>query len=230
MPLRLGFLCLLLAIASALAGDGIPPRGSAEDYPVHQISGKVAIGAAYVPPAQVRKLLGEDLDKRGYVVFEVGVFPIDSKQLDVSADDFKLMQGKDTGIVRAGTPHSVAADVWPTPTAQPKTPGNVAVQSTETIGYQSGPYGHGVYTDSRVGVGVGKDPAVPPPAAPPVGNQAGLEQQLEEKSLPETKTTKAVAGYVFFPKPSRDKRADFELLYFGLDGQISLKLSPSAKP
>jgi hypothetical protein len=44
MPLRLGFLCLLLAIASALAGDGIPPRGSAEDYPVHQISGKVAIG------------------------------------------------------------------------------------------------------------------------------------------------------------------------------------------
>jgi hypothetical protein len=57
-----------------------------------------------------------------------------------------------------------------------------------------------------------------------------LEQQLAEKSLPEVKTNRAAAGYIFFPKLSKDKRADFELLYFGLDGQISLKLSPSAKP
>jgi len=44
------------------------------------------------------------------------------------------------------------------------------------------------------------------------------------------KTAKAVAGYVFFPKPSGDKHADFELLYFGLDGQITLKLPPAIKP
>ena len=197
MPLRLGFLCLLLAIASALAGDGIPPRGSAEEYPAHQTAGKVAIGAAYIPPVQVRKLFGEDLDKHGYVVFEVGVFPIDSKQANVSAGDFKLMQGKDTSTVRAATPHGVAADVWPEPPGQP--------------------------WDEAGGIGGGG----PRPTA---GKRTVLERQLEEKSLPEVKTSKAAAGYIFFPKTSKDKRADYELLYFGLDGQISLKLSPPAKP
>jgi hypothetical protein len=40
---------------------------------------------------------------------------------------------------------------------------------------------------------------------------------------------RAVAGYVFFPKSSKDKHAEFELIYFGVDGQVSLKLTPPAK-
>ena len=218
MTLRLGFLLLSLAVAAAFAGDGIPPRGSAADYSAHATSGKLAIGAAYVTPAQARKLFGEDLDKHGFAVFEIGVYPADATQADVSADDFKLRQGKESSVVRAATPHGV-------------TPGNVTVYHSETIGYQTGPYGHGVYTASGVGVGVGKDPqAPPPPAGPPAASQAELQQRIEDMSLPEGKTTKAVAGYVFFPKPSNDKRAEFELLYFGIDGQVSLKLSPTVKP
>jgi len=110
--MQIGLLCLLPAIAVAFAGDGIPPRGSAEDYPAHQIASELAMGAAYVPPAQVRKLFGEDLEKHGYVVFEVGVFPID-KHPDASADGFKLMQGKKTGIVGAASPYGVAPAVGP---------------------------------------------------------------------------------------------------------------------
>ena len=34
---------------------------------------------------------------------------------------------------------------------------------------------------------------------------------------------------VYFPKPSNDKHTDYELIYFGMDGQVSLKLSPPAK-
>lgn len=225
MTLRLGFLCLLLALASAVAGDGIPARGSADDYPAHQTVGKVAVGAAYIPPAQVKKLFGEDLDKRGWLVFEVGVFPVDATQTDVSPDDFKLRQGKDAGITRAATPHMVASDVRPQKSTTPKLPENVHVYNTDTIIYSGG---H-VYTESGTAVAVGKDPHAPAPP-PPSADQAGLEQQLEEKSLPGVKTAKAVAGYVFFPKPSGDKHADFELLYFGLDGQITLKLPPAIKP
>ena len=228
MTRRLGFLCLLPALASAFAGDGISPRGSADDYAAHQTAGTVAIGAAYLPPSLAKKLFGDDLDKHGWVVFEVGVFPVDSTQTDVAADDFKLRQGKDPSIIRAATPHMVAADVRPQKVKQPKLPENVTVHNTETIGYQTGPYGRGVYTSSGVGVGIGKNE--PPPAAPPTASQLELEQQLEEKSLPETNTAKAVAGYIFFPKPSKDKTADYELIYFGRDGQINLKLSPVAKP
>lgn len=228
MKLRLGSLCLLLAMSIAFAGDGIPPRGTAEDYPAHQVSGKVAIGAAYVTPARVRKLFGDDLDKHGYVVFEVGMFPVDATETDVSPDDFKLRQGPDTAVTRSATPHMVVSDMHPQKPYDTQVPGKVHVQTAETIGYETGPYGRsGVYTDSRVGVSNYPAPQ-PPPAAQSAGNNK-LEQQLEDKSLPDTKTKRAVAGYVFFPKPSADRHADYELLYFGLDGQVSLKLSPASK-
>jgi hypothetical protein len=225
MKLRLGSLCILLTLTVAFASDGIPPRGSAEDYPAHQVSGKIAIGAAYVIPAQAKKLFGEDLDKRGYVVFEVGIFPVGDTEAEVSPDAFKL-KGKDGSIARASTPHMVAGDMHPQRTPDTGIPGNVHVQTAETVGYGTSPYGHGgVYTASTVAVS-----NYPPPQAPYPTQSAGndkLEQQVEEKSLPDIKTKRAVAGYVFFPKPSGDKHADYELLYLGTDGQVSLKFSPT---
>src|SRR5580704_2073554 len=145
MKFRVGSLCLLLTLAIAFAGDGIPPRGSAEDYPAHQVSGSIAIGAAFVTPAQVKKLFGEDLDKRGYVVFEVGMFPIGDTQAEVSPDDFKLRQGKDASVTRAATPHMVATDVHPQRSPDTGVPGKINVQTAETIGVYTGPNGqHGV--------------------------------------------------------------------------------------
>jgi hypothetical protein len=224
MKLRLGALSLFLTLAIAFAGDGIPARGSADDYPAHQVSGKMAIGAAYVTPAQVKKLFGEDLEKRGYVVFEVGMFPIGDDQSEVSPDAFKL-KGKDGTIRRAATPHMVASDVGQTPRSPDAgIPGKVNVQTAETVGYGTGPYGRsGVYTASTVAV----SNYPPPQSAPPVraGRNDQLEQQVEEKSLPDTTTKRAVAGYVFFPKPAGDKHAEYELLYFTQDGQVSLKLT-----
>jgi hypothetical protein len=227
MNIRLGSLCLLLTSTLAFAGDGIPPRGSAEDYTAHDVSGKIAIGATYVTPAQVKKIFGEDLDKRGYVVFEVGMFPIGDNEAEISPDDFKLRQGKDSSVTRAATPHMVASDAHAQP--QPDSaslPGKVNVRTTDTIGVYSGPNGqHGTYTATSVSV----SNAPPPPTLPPAaqsGHNDKLERLVEDMSLPDTKTKRAVAGYVFFPKPSSDKHADFELIYFGMDGQVSLKLSP----
>jgi hypothetical protein len=86
----------------------------------------------------------------------------------------------------------------------------------------------GVYTAAGVGVGVG-DPGPPPP--PPGVNQdpSRIEQELEDQSLPEGKTSQAVAGYLYFPKPSgKANNATYELTYYGADGQIRLRL-PLAK-
>ena len=227
MKLRLGSLCILLALTVAFAGDGIPPRGSADDYPAHQVSGKIAIGAAYVSPAQAKKLFGDDLDKRGYLVFEVGIFPIGDTEAQSSPDEFRL-KGKAGTVTRAATPHMVADDVQPQRSPDTGIPGNVHVQTAEAVGVISAPYGqHGVYTASSVGV-----TNYPPPQQPPPARSAGydkLEQQVEEKSLPDIKTKRAVAGYLFFPKPSGDKHADYELLYLGTDGQVSLKLPRLSK-
>jgi len=233
MTKRPGPLWLLLAIGAAMAGDGISPLPSAKSYPAHAEAGKLTLGAAYVTPAQVRKLFGDDLDRHGYVVFEVGMFPTDT-QVDIAADDFKMRQGKDPSILRALSPHDVAAGVHPSSTTQPRVPDSSKlpnVYTSQTVGYGTGTYGRGgVYTDSRVNVN--NYPAPPQSTPPPAkGNdQAGLQQLLEEKALPDGKTNQRVAGYIFFPKPTGDKRADFELIYFGQDGQVSLKLSPTAKP
>lgn len=231
MRFRPGSLFLLLTLSSAFAGDGIPPRGSAEDYTVHDVSGKIAIGAAYVTPAQVRKLFGEDLDKRGYVVFEVGMFPAGDTEADISPDDFKLKQGKDPSVTRAATPHMIATDAHPQMSPDSvSAPNKVHVYTADTVGVYQGPNGqHGVYTDTSATV---TNYPPPQPAPPPGGratNNDRLEQVLEDKSLPDTKTKRAVAGYVFFPKSSKDKRAESELIYFGMDGQVSLKFTAPAK-
>jgi hypothetical protein len=229
MKFRLGALSLLITLSLAFAGDGIPPRGSAEDYTAHEVSGKIAIGAAYVTPTQVRKIFGEDLDKRGYVVFEVGVFPSGDTEVEISPDDFKLRQGQDSSVTRAATPHMVATDAHPQSSPDSAdAPGKVHVYNSDTIGVYHGPNGqHGVYTDTSATV-----TNYPPPQSRPMPTQSAndkLEQLLEDKSLPDIKTKRAVAGYVFFPKPSKDKHADFELIYFGMDGQVSLKISPPPK-
>ncbi len=228
MRFRPGSLCLLLTVSIAFAGDGIPPRATAEDYTAHAVSGKVAIGAALVPPAQVKKIFGEDLDKRGYVVFEVGMFPLGNSEVAVSPDDFRLKQGKESSVARAATPHMVAGDVHPQRTPDQAIPGNVHVYTAETIGVYKGPNGqHGVYTDTSATV-TNAPPPPPPPSTRNTGND-GLEQRIEDKSLPDTTTKRDVAGYVFFPKPIGDKKADYELMYLGPDGEVSLMLPPAVK-
>ena len=229
MKFRLGLFCLLLTLTLAFAGDGIPARGSAEDYTAHDVSGKIAIGAAYVTPAQVKRIFGEDLDKRGYVVFEVGMFPVGDTEAEISPDDFKLRQGKDSSVTRAATPHMVATDMHPSRSPDnASVPQKVHVYTSDTIGVYQGSNGqHGVYTGTGATVTNYPAPAPPPRSGQSTPNDK-LEQLIEDKSLPDIKTRRAVAGYVFFPKASTDKHADFELLYFGADGQVSLKLSPPA--
>jgi hypothetical protein len=219
----------LLTLTLAIAGDGIPPRGSAEGYPAHDVSGKVAVGAALVSPAQVKKLFGEDLDKRGYVVFEIGMFPIGDTEVEVSPDDFKLRQGEEGAITRAATPHMVASDIHPQPSPNTQIPSKVQVQTTDTIGIVRASNGRtAVYTDTSVSVG-NRPTAAPPSPTTQSTNNDELEQRIDEKSLPDVKTKRAAAGYVFFPKPVGDKHADYELLYFGFDGQVTLRLPATTK-
>src|ERR1039458_2490780 len=225
MTSRPSLLAPLVLLATAYAGDGVPPRGSGADYPASQTIGDVTLAAACVSASTAKQIFGVDLDKHGYLVFEVAIFPSNGTQPDISTGDFRLREGSEPTTVRAATPHDVAVAVFPQKSSKPAIPGNVNVYDSETIGYESGGGGRGggVYTASSVGVGVGPNG---PPSSPPNGGTAGLEQKLEDQALPEGKTPRAVAGYVFFPKPSKDKRGVYNLMYFGKSGQWTLKLPP----
>ena len=220
-------LAFLLTATGAFAGDSLSPRASVNDYPAQQTAGNLSIGVAHIAPGEMKRLFGEDLDKHGYVVFEVGVFPGDSLALDLSPDDFKLRQGKDPSYVRSATPHQVARDIRPDQKQKepPKLPGNIHVETVETVGYERGPYGRGVYTSTGVGVSRGGPESLPPPPSGSSATQEQLENELSDRALKEVKTTKAVAGYVFFPKAKGKLSGDFEILYFGDSGQISIQVA-----
>jgi hypothetical protein len=62
-------------------------------------------------------------------------------------------------------------------------------------------------------------------------DRAAIQQELEEKSLPQGKTTSAVAGYLYFPRPrGKAKNAAMELTYYSAMGQLKLRLPTPVKP
>ena len=115
-------------------------------------------------------------------------------------------------------------------------PDDVTVVTTANVGRESvndpvkGRRGSVVYTGAGVGVGVGKSGGPPDPSATD-RDRAAIQQELEDKSLPDCKATSAVAGYLYFPRPrGKAKNAAVELTYYSATGQLKLRLSTPVKP
>ena len=230
-------ICLLACLL--LAGDvsGIRPRESSADYTAHQKVPGATVAAALIPPDQVKKLFATDLNAGGYIVIEVGVYPEGSAEIGVSSGDFLLRVGSNPAIVRNASARAIAAALQrPSKPPEIRRKSDINVYPTATIGYESGtdPYGRrrsGVYTAAGVGVGVGDDPAAsaPPRPASTDRDHATMEQELADKALPEGKTTRTVAGYLYFPKPTaKQKNAAYEITWYGSDRQVHLTI-PAAK-
>jgi hypothetical protein len=225
---------LALSAAPLLFADyhGIPPRGGSADYAAHADSSSVSLGASAAASAQVRKVFGWDWTSR-YIFIEVALYPQPGKQLTVSPRDFMLLVGTDAVSVSA-----VDADaIEPGPKPMSTTPGGrstspVDVQVRETIGYSSGPGPYrGVYTGTQVGVAVDNRGTSVPAPQPPAQNDKSFElhRALMENELPDAKTTKPIAGYLYFPKPKGMKKGDvLELKYYGDPDRLTLSI-PAAK-
>jgi hypothetical protein len=76
------------------------------------------------------------------------------------------------------------------------------------------------------GYDCGSTGSVPPHSQfPSAQNANAIAQDLWEKSLPDGKTAHAVAGYLYFPKPSKiPKNAAWELRYENADAKTRLTL------
>lgn len=239
MSPRLLLLCLFAALLTAGDSVGIRPRGTASDYPAHGTAGGVTIAAAIVPPGQVSKLFSTDLNKAGYIVVEVAVYPETGNEANVQSRDFLMRLGDGSETLRPTTADMVASRIQqknaPPP---PKLPGNVSVITTNTIGYESGGYDPvtgqrrpgGVYTGTGVGVGVGQ-PQPPPRPGSTDQDRDAMERELADKGLPQVKTVDAIAGYLYFPKPSssRDKNGPYHITYYGEHSPIRLTVPQPKK-
>jgi hypothetical protein len=219
-----------------LASDsGIRPRPAA-DYAAHTTSAGITVAASVIPPSQVSKLFATDLNRSGYLVVEVAIYPGSAGEADVASRDFLLRAGRDPATVRPVSPQTIAAAVHRKYNPPPRKPGDVTVYPTGTVGYETGGYDPvtgrhgGVYGGGGVGVAVGNGGSAPPRPASTATDRSTMEQELTDKSLPEGHAIQAVAGYLYFPKPESAKKAGgFTLTYYAPTGQVKLVIPAPGK-
>ena len=84
-------LSTLIAGILLASSPGIRPRASVADYLAHQAAAAFTIGAAVIPPGDVKKIFAADVNRGGYIVVEAGVFPSPGKGVDLSPGDFTLL-------------------------------------------------------------------------------------------------------------------------------------------
>ena len=242
----------LLPVALLFAGSpGIRPRADAQSYAVHQDQADYSIGAVVVPPDQVKKMFKLDLNHAGYVVVEVGVYPAPGKDVDLYPSDFTLNAGNELAGARPIAADTIAERAAgkepPTVASDPhgiNTSAGTAIGHTTYTDPTTGRRTGGTYTDTEVGVGNGGPAPQPcrgyncepttwptPPVDQPSRTQTAntISQDLWEKSLPDGKTAHPVAGYLYFPKPSKkQKDAVWELRYENADAKVRLALPKSS--
>jgi hypothetical protein len=228
---RLAWIAVLACFALVEGVAGIRPRDSSADYPAHETTAGVTVAVAVVQPDQVRKIFATHLNRGGYIVAEVGVYPEAGRVVDLSNADFVLRIDSET--VRPVAASAIAA-ILAKHEHNPLQPHDVTVVTTASIGRASvndpvtGRHGSSVYSDTSVGVGVGWSGADP---AATDRDRAAIQQELEDESLPEGKATSAVAGYLYFPRPrGKAKNAAVELTYYGASSQLKLRLPSGVKP
>jgi hypothetical protein len=201
---------------------GIRPRADASSYPTHNNQPDFSIGAALIPPDLAKKMFKLDMNHAGYVVVEVGVFPAPGRDLDLYPSDFTLYAGDDKIASLRPVSSDTIVEKLDNKPRQPQLPDPLGLHPWAGVARGHGPTGSA--TDAAAGVSVGDPP--PPPSQPSSTQNPNLVvQDLWEKSLPDGKTPRAVAGYLYFPKPlHRTKDTKWELRYENAEGKVRLVL------
>jgi hypothetical protein len=92
------------------------------------------VAAVVVPPDQVRKIFATDLNRGGYIVVEVAVYPEAGRVVDLSNSDFVLRIDSET-VRPFGA--SAIASILVKQEHKPLQPDDVTVVTTANIGRES---------------------------------------------------------------------------------------------
>jgi hypothetical protein len=217
---------LLICCLTAVAGDGVHPLGNASDYQAQQDEKTATIAAAVLSQDQIKKVFGADVGRR-YLIVEVAIYP--NPAFEVDPFDFRL-KDPNGDLMRPETPRDVA-EVWneKDPRTSTETSRGPTVTNEAGVAYENG---RDPYTGQRrsgvstyEGTTVTNDPRAQAPPPGPKANPDGyaIAAKIHDFALPEGKARDAVAGYLYFPKPSK-KGKDVTLLHSHDGASVSLPL------
>jgi hypothetical protein len=237
----------LLVCVVILTADppGIRPRADVGNYAAHSENADFSIGVVLLLPEQVKKMFKADLN-HGYVVIEVGVFPRPGKDVDLYPSDFTLSVSEKSTALRPVSADTIA-EVLAGKQQPPRVSGSHDVNTSGGVSIGRASYPDPVtgrrrtetVTEADVGVGIGEpagrpcrgydcdstSPTAPTSQGSPTQTANVISQDLWEKSLPDGKIVHPVAGYLYFPKPSRKaKDTNWELRHENADGKTRLPL------
>lgn len=206
-------------VGTLAAQSGTKPRASAQDYPAHAATERLAVGAEYT----VHSFSGGDESylAKDYLVVEVALFPAKGQTLAVSAGQFRLRVNKKQPLEPQAA-EFVAADLkypdWVDRNQMVTRVGPVVFgQPAPTERFPQDPRGL---------------PRPSPPQAPE-DNPSGIEKQPPVKpeelvvrtALPEGEQHQPVSGYLYFPSKGSVKHIRSLVLEFsGGEGGLSLPL------
>jgi hypothetical protein len=208
---------VLLAIAGLClqaADTGLPPRASAADYAVHRSVPDAEIAAERLKADRVTKTFSSEI-ARDYVVIEVAVYPRNGTIIDVQLSDFALrFAGQQE--THPDTPEEASAPLREAPGI--KRPVEVTSETGVVVSTQKDPVTGRRTTDvgtyEATGVAVGNPQSNPLPSPSHGPDPRVLEDKLQAKALAEGKTDKAIAGYLYFPRPPKKPSNNLlELVY-----------------
>jgi len=209
----LAAIVLSSAVLFAQETKGIQPRAAADEYPAVSHQQQMTLGAARLSPDEVRRTFVSDLNK-GYVVLELGAFPKGEVQL--SPQDFMLVTRGQKNVIRPADPEIIAAKLGKKQSGGK----DVTVSQAAGVTYSTGAagpydpayggnYDRGWTTSTGTIVSVGKSNRDPQTVT---ADRKTMAAELKDKQLPAGSATKPVAGYLYFPAPSK-KDVQYDLEY-----------------
>jgi hypothetical protein len=214
----------LVLLTGALAGPpkGLKPRENVASYPVHHQQGALSLGAEQLSNTEVQHAFATELDKR-YIVVEVGVFPAKDGSLTLAPDDFMLRVPGTNQMLRPVKPETIASVLY----KKPATERDVVVTPTMGVGYEtvgSNPNGSrsngGWTTSTGAIVGIGNKQIGGTEA-----DRKTMETELRDKQLPPGEAKAPVAGYLYFPVPSKKVKGNYELQYLREGAKVTVALN-----
>jgi len=185
------------------------------------------IAAERLKPDRVAKTFSSEID-RDYMVIEVAVYPQNGAIIDVQWFDFALrFAGQQE--TRPDTPEEASVPLRERPGIKgpvevtSETGVIVTTQKDPVTGRRSTRAG----TYEGIGVAVGNPQPNPLPPASRGPDPRVLQDKLQEKALPQGKTGKAIAGYLYFPKPPKKPQNNLlELAYSKNNPPLNVPLPP----
>jgi hypothetical protein len=211
----------LLNCCVAVGQNAPAPRAAAAAYPVSKVQPVYSIGAKQLSKTEVRNSFATPLADR-YIVVDIGFYPADGKTISLNQSDFSLRTTDGKDLVSPASPATIASICQ----KRPGSSNDVTLYPTANVGYVSYPSYDGsgrrvsgpVY---GVGMGVGVDKS--PSAATTDSDRQTMEIELLDKELKDAEVSKPVAGYLYFPIPTKQK-VEYQLEYHGTDAVTSLPL------